>query len=42
VVFHGIEAADVEIGAPISAAVAASLPSLVDAVLADVEEATAS
>lgn len=36
VVFHGVEAADVTIGAPLSPAVAAALPALVEAVLADV------
>jgi hydrogenase maturation protease len=37
VVFHGIEAADVGVGAPLSDEVAAAFPALLDAVLADVE-----
>jgi hydrogenase maturation protease len=41
IVVHGVEAADVEIGAPLSDAVAAALPALLDAVEADVRAALA-
>ena len=42
VIFHGIEAAGVEMGSPISDAVTAAIPALLEAILADVTLARAS
>ncbi len=36
VIFHGVEAASVEMGSPVSSAVTAALPALLEAILADV------
>jgi hydrogenase maturation protease len=41
ILFHGVEVADVSIGAPLSGPVASALPALVDAVLLDVRGAIA-
>jgi hydrogenase maturation protease len=41
VVVHGVEAGDVTVGAPLSAAVRGAVPQLVSAVVADVERLTA-
>jgi hydrogenase maturation protease len=42
VIFHGVEAAGVEMGSPVSDAVTAAMPALLDAVLTDVALARAS
>jgi hydrogenase maturation protease len=42
VIFHGVEAAGVEMGSPVSDVVTAAMPALLDAVLADVALARAS
>ena len=42
VIFHGVEAAGVEMGSPVSDAVTAAMPALLEAILADVALARAS
>ena len=42
VIFHGVEAAGVEMGSPVSDAVTAAMPALLEAILADVTLARAS
>lgn len=42
VIFHGVEAAGVEMGSPVSQAVSAAMPALLEAILADVSLARAS